>query len=122
MADVLRVSQFAKLEIRRNNIHYHYQGFASEEVAYTVHGGDRVVLTTSMASPEQANLGDIDAGTPGKKLIVETDRPILVGVNSNTALWPVEHVLMMASEGITELWFQNTDADNEATVEFIVTD
>jgi hypothetical protein len=75
-----------------------------------------------MGAPEQANLGDIGAGTPGKKLIIETDQPILVGVNSNTSLWPVEAVLIMASDGITSLWFQNTDADNEATVEFLVTD
>lgn len=75
-----------------------------------------------MGSPQEANLGDIGVANPGKKLIVETSRPILVAINDNTKLWPVEDVLVMASDGITALYFQNTDANNTATVEFLVTD
>lgn len=75
-----------------------------------------------MGAPQEANLGDIGVSNPGKKLIVETDRAISVAVNDSTKLWPVEAVLVMASDGITSLWFQNTDATNTATVTFLVTD
>ena len=75
-----------------------------------------------MGAPQQASLGDIGVATPGKKLIVETDRAISVGVNDSTKLWPISSILVMASDGITSLWFQNTDATNTATVTFLVTD
>lgn len=74
-----------------------------------------------MGAPEAANIGDMGAGTPGKKLMVETDRPIYVAINDSARLWPVENFLAMASDGITSLYFQNTDASNTATVVFVIT-
>lgn len=75
-----------------------------------------------MGSAQQADLGDIDAGTPGANLMITTDRTIYVAVNDVTKLVEVGSVYMIAGGSIETLYLQNTDATKTATVEFIVTD
>ncbi len=118
MADVLRVGELARLKLVRDGVTVYDQAYAPTEEAYTEHAGDRVVLATNMASPEQVNLGGVSTG---EHLMLETDRTILVGVNSQTNLITVKKALMVISSFST-LYFQNESTTNTATVEYMVTD
>lgn len=122
MADVIRVAPSARLQIKRNGTIFHDQIYAPEEESYTIHSGDRIVLAAAMGAPQEADLGDIDAGTPGSRLMLTTDRTIYIAVNDVTKLVEVGEVYMIAGGTIETLYLQNTDATKTATVEFIITD
>lgn len=118
MADVLRVSELARVKLTRNDVVLYNQVYSPPEESYSEHAGDRVVLSTNMASPKQANLGSI---TTAEHLMLTTDRTIKVGVNSQTNLWTVSKALQLKGS-FSSLWFQNESTTTTAVVEFIVTD
>ncbi len=118
MADVLRVSELARLKLTRNGSILYDQAFSPVEESYTEHSGDRVVLATNMASPQQVDLGGVSSG---QHLLVETDRAIKIGVGSQTFLVDVTKVLMVVGS-FSSLYFQNESTTNTATVEYLVTD
>lgn len=118
MADVLRVQELARIKLTRNGVTMYDQAYAPAAESYTEHAGDRVVLATNMASPSAVNLGGISSA---EHLMLETDQPILVGVNSQTFLWTVKKALLLKGT-FTTLYVQNESTNNEATVEFVVTD
>lgn len=121
MADVLSVDEFIRLKLIRNDNKLYEQVYDPTEETYTVHSADRLVLAAGMAAFQQANLGDIDGSPAGQHLMVKADRAITIAVN-DTAKEVVADTLMMIGASITALYFKNTDADNTATVEFVVTD
>lgn len=102
----------------RNGVTVYDQAYTPVEEPYSEHTGDRVVLATNMASPQQVNLGGVSAA---EHLILITDRVIKVGVNSQTNLWPVSKALMVVG-AFSSLYFQNESTTNTATVEYMVTD
>lgn len=118
MADVLRVSELARLKLTRDGVVAYDQAYAPAAESYTEHAGDRVVLATNMATPEAVDLGGI---ATAEHLMLETERTILVGVNSQTNLITVKKALMVVSSFST-LYLQNESTTNTATVEFMVTD
>ena len=117
MADVLRVSELARLKLLRNGIPVYDQAYSPIEESYTEHAGDRVILATNTAVVA-VNLGGI---ATAQHLMLETDRVINVGINSQTFLISVEKALLVVSSFST-LYFQNESTTNTATVEFMVTD
>lgn len=118
MADVLRVGKIARLKLHRNGVVAYNQAFAPVDEVYTEHAGDRVILATNMATPQQVDLGGISSA---EHLMIETSRVIKVGIDSQTNLIPVKTALLLVSTFST-LYFQNESTTNTATVEFIVTD
>lgn len=118
MADVLRVGELARLKLFRNGVVVYDQAYAPQEETYTEHAGDRVVLATNMASPEQVNLGGV---ATAEHLMLETSGEIKVGINSQTNLITVKKALLVISSFST-LYFQNENTTNTATVEYMVTD
>lgn len=121
MADTMEVEQRVRLLLTRNNQKLYEQNFSSTAESYTVHAADRVVLATNMSAFQQASLGDIGSSTPGTHMLVVSDRPIYIAVNT-TAQQVYGDALAMSGANVTGLYFKNTDTGNEATVEFVVTD
>jgi hypothetical protein len=110
-----------QLTLFRNGVKLYEQIFQPEEASYTRQANDRIVLAANMGAPQQASLGDIDVSNPGQHLLVTADRQIKIGVNSSSVLTDAE-ALMVIGGSVETLYFQNTDATNTATVEFVVTD
>lgn len=124
MADVLRVGELVRLKLTRNGVTLYDQAYSPVEETYTQHSSDRVVLATNMASPQAVDMGGIGPAATqvaGQHLMIETDRAIKVGVNSQTFLVPVNKALFAISS-FTTLYFQNESTTNTATVEYAVTD
>ncbi len=122
MADVLLVDEFVRLRLTRNGDELYNQTYdPTTKETYTVHAADRIVLAANMSSFQQASLGDIDGSPAGQHLMVKADRAITIAVNAE-ANAVVADTLMMIGASITSLHFKNTDANNTATVEFVVTD
>lgn len=121
MADALVVQEQLRIRLTRNGAILYEQNFSPDDVAYTVHSSDRLVLAANMGAFQEANLGDIGASTPGEHLFIVVDRPITIAVNATTKD-VVADVLVLVGSSITNLYFKNTDANNTATVEYLVTD
>ncbi len=117
MADVLRVGELARLKLLRNGTVIYDQAYAPVEESYTEHAGDRVILGTN-TTVDAVNLGGI---ATAQHLMLETDRVINVGIDSQTNLISVSKALMIVSS-FSALYFQNESITNTATVEFLVTD
>lgn len=118
MADVLKVTELARLKLTRNGTVLYDQTFEPTEESYSEHSADRVVLAVNMASPQQVNLGGV---ATGRHLILETDQTIKVGVDSTTNLWQISSALMLVGS-FTNLYVQNESLTNTATVQVVVTD
>lgn len=121
MADVLNVDEFIRLKLTRNGDKLYEQVYDPLVETYTVHAAERVVLAAGMSSFQQANLGDIDGSPAGQHLMVVADRAITIAVNT-TAKEVVADTLILIGASISALYFKNTDANNTATVEYVVTD
>jgi hypothetical protein len=119
--DVLNVDEFIRVKLVRNGSTLYEQVHDPAEESYTVHAADRLVLAANMGSFQQANLGDIDGTPAGQHLIVVADRAITIAVNT-TAKEVVADTLILIGASISALYFKNTDVNNTATVEFVVTD
>jgi len=117
MADVLRVVENARLRLTRDGVTHYNLVYAPTNEAYTEYASDRLVMAVS-SGQVQASLGGV---TAGEHLMLTTDQPIKVGVNSTTFVWTVNKFLML-NGSITSLYLENESAANTATVEFIVTD
>lgn len=122
MADVLAVEESYRVSLKRNGegLYTQYHANTADET-YTRHAGDRLVLAAGMSSFQQVNLGDIGASYPGEHLLLVSDRAITIAVN-DTANSVVGSMLAMSGAAITALYVKNTDANNTATIEFVVTD
>lgn len=121
MSDITRVNVFGRLKLIHDGSDFHEHFFAEEDIDYTVHSGDRVVLAADMASPQEIDLGDIGAATPGTHLMLVTDREIKVGLDSDTNLWTVTGVLLIVGS-FTHVYVQNENLTTEAVVTYEATD
>lgn len=118
MADVTKAQVKARVRLIRNGIAIYDQEFDSGKDDFTESSQQRVVLAPSSGN-QQVNL---DGVATGAKLLVLTDRPIKVAVNTSTYQVPVSDVLMLTSNSLTALWLENEDATFSATVTVVVTD
>lgn len=122
MADTLTVAESFRVVLERNGEKLYTHLFTNTaDETYTRHATDRLVLSAGMSAYQQASLGDIGASNPGEHLMVISDRPIKIAVNS-TSNEVTASLLAMSDTSVTALYFKNEDADNTATVEFLVTD
>jgi hypothetical protein len=121
MADITRVNVFARIRLVHDGRNFHEHEFSESDIDYTVHDAGRVVLAANMASPQEINLGDIGAATPGTHLMLKTDREIQVALGSVSNLWTVSGVLLFVGS-FTHLYVQNTSPTTEAVVEYEATD
>ena len=74
-----------------------------------------------MTTMQAVNLGGVSTG---EYVLVETDNPIKVAVNStNTnAKIAVSGAFMVSGGSVTGLWLQNESTTNTATVQAVVVD
>jgi len=121
MADITRVTTFARIKLIHDGRDFHDHEFRESDIDYTIHSADRVVLAADMASPQEVNLGDIGAATPGTHLMLKTDREIKVALDDITALWTVSGVLLFVGS-FSHLYVQNENLTTEAVVEYEATD
>lgn len=121
MADVLEVQELIRVKLLRNGSTLYEQVANPTAVTYTRHASDRLVLAANMANFQEASLGSINSTNPGKHVFVVADRSITIAANT-TAQQVVGDTLMMRDTSISHLYFKNTDANNTATVQFVVTD
>jgi hypothetical protein len=117
MADVLRANEAARLRLIRNGVVVYDQSYSPTEEAYTEHAGDRFVLATN-SGVQQVNLGGISTAT---RVMIETDRVINVGIDSQTYLIPISKAFMLVGS-FSALYVQNESTTNVATIEFLATD
>lgn len=123
MADVLKVQELARFKLKRNATILYDQAFAPAEEDFTEHTGDRVILATNMAAPQEINLAGV---ATGGHLMLETDREILVTLDVTTSKWQVGNgsalgaLLFVGS--FTHVYLQNENTTNTATVSYIITD
>ncbi len=68
---------------------------------------------------QQITLGGVASAT---YLIVETDQPIKVAVNSSTHQWPVTDILALLNTAVTSLHVQNESTTNTARVVILAID
>lgn len=124
MADVLTVSDSFRIVLERNGEELYTQHFTNTaDETYTRHASDRLVLAAGMSAFQQVNLGDIGASYPGQHLLlVVSEGPAITIAVNDTANTVDATVLAMSGASITALYVKNTDADQTATIEFVVTD
>lgn len=120
--DVLIVEESYRLTLDRNGkeLYTQYHTNTADET-YTRHASDRLVLAAGMSSFQQINLGDIGVSNPGEHLLLISDRSITIAVNDTTT-YVDGSMLALSGAAITALYVKNTDANNTATIEFVVTD
>ena len=124
MADVLKVQPKARFKVTRNGTVLYDQDFAPGEATYTEHAGARVILATNMGAFQEF---DMEGVATGEYFMLETDRPLLVALNSTAQVWQVGTgttggALMLSGASITHIYVQNESTTNVATAHLIVTD
>lgn len=122
VADVLRVKPAARLKIKKNGVTQYDQAYTPVERAYTRHSGDRLVLATNMASPQEADLGDINTTNLGDGLLVTVSNTVTVYVGATTIGVPISKCIMLDGGSVSHLFFKNTSTTVEPTVEYVVAD
>ena len=121
MADVMKRSENLRILLTRNGSNLYEQVLSTTEATFTRYSSDRVVLAANMGAFQQADLGDIDGSNPGASLMIVSDRAITIAVN-DTAKIVVASTLMLLGTSVTALFFKNTDANNQAIVQYVVVD
>jgi hypothetical protein len=124
MADALARTMRARLRLVRNGADYFDQVFYDPDIAYNESTHQRVVLNTSMSTPSEVDITNVTTGatTPAGAIFLQTDRDILVALDTNTSRWPVnENGALMLVGSFTHLYLMNESTTNQATVELVVT-
>lgn len=124
MADALSRTLRARVRLIRDGGDMHSQVFYDPDVTYAESTHQRIVLSTSMGAPGEIDISHITTATHmAETLFLKTDRAILVGVETTTAVWPVsEHGCIMLVGSFSHLYLQNESSTNQATVDLVVTD
>jgi hypothetical protein len=123
MADTTEVEVSAKFRAYRNGKAVVDMPFTMSASSYLEHATDRVILATNMTSPQEYNMGGV--GT-GKFLMVETDRPILMSLDTTVTQWNVgrgtQGGVVVFIGSFTHVYFQNTNTTNTVTANVAVSD
>lgn len=124
MADVLKVQPKARFQVTRNGTTLYDQDYAPSQADYTEHAGARLILATNMPTFQEFDMEGVDTG---EYFMLETDRPILVALNTTAQVWQVGTgtsggALMLSGASITHIYVQNESTTNVATAHLIVTD
>lgn len=120
MADALSRTLRTRVRLIRDGVDLYDQSYYEPNVDYTESTHQRVILATNMATPEAVDMAGVSTAAT---LFLQTDRDILVAVDSSTKTWPVSGdgaVMLVGS--FTHLYLQNESTTNQATVELVVTD
>jgi len=120
MADALTRTMRARVRLIRNGVDYFDQTFYDPAVSYDESTHQRLVLSTDMATPAEVDMSGVSTG---KSLFLQTDRDILVALDTTAKTWAVgENGALMLVGSFTHLYLQNKSTTNQATVELVVTD
>ncbi len=120
MADALSRTMRARVRLIRDGGDMHSQVFYDPDIDFDEHTHQRVVLSTNMSVPSEVDMAGV---TRAESLFIKSDRDILVGVETTTAVWPVgENGCVMLVGSFTRLYLQNESTINQATVDVVVTD
>jgi len=120
MADATNHTMRARLRLERNGVNVHDRQFSSPDVDHSEETYQRITLPRSMSDVSKVDLEGVDTG---RSLFLYTNRDVLVGVNTNTLLYPVlEGGSLMMTADVTSVFLRNTSQTNLATVELMVTD
>lgn len=119
MADVVKYEPSARMKITRNGVRLYEQYYNTLATTFSEYTSDRLVLATNMATMSQIDMGGVTTGT---ELLLVTDQPILVAVNSSSPQWTVGKSVMLSGGSFTQLWVQNESTTNTATVQVVVVD
>lgn len=120
MADILKGKDFVRVRLTRNGTTLYDQSYVSDDTVYTEHTTERAVLSTNMSTSQQVNLGGVAIG---KRIFLETDRTILVGLNVTPVnKWTLaDNGVLFFTGSFSHLWVRNTGTQ-EARIEYVVTD
>jgi len=125
MADVNRRTTRAHVRLTKNELDMYNQEHFKEDVTFTESVHQRTVLGTNMLIVDELDITNVTTGstTPAKVLMLETDRAVVVAVDtsSNTVSLADNGMIMMVGS-FTHVYVQNTNTTYTATIEFVVTD
>jgi hypothetical protein len=112
-----RVDMVMRLRTKRNRRVHHLmrEGFQNERWYESTHRIVHVATNTT----RRITLGGVEVA---KYLMIETDEPIEVAVNTNTAYWPVTGAVALLNTDVRELHVRNTSTDTVAIVQVAVVD
>jgi len=121
MADVLKVLPLARIRLTRNGSILHNQSYAPTERTFTEEAGARVVLGTNQATFQEFDLESIAVGSV---LIVKTDRPIKIAIDTVAQFVKVgggdsgvgPGALFLDEGSFSHVFFKNESVSNKATV------
>lgn len=119
MADVVKYEPSARMRITRNGVRLYEQYYDTAASTFSEYTSDRLVLATNMATMSQIDMGGV---TTGSELLLVTDQPILVAINSSAAQWQVSKSVMLSGGSFTNIWVQNESTTNTAIVQLVVVD
>lgn len=123
MTDILKVQEFVRVRLTRDGTTLYDQAFKSEEEDYDEHTTERAVLATSMTTSQAVSLGGV---VTGRKLMLETDKEILVGLGVTPAnKWTlgnnIEGGALLITGSFSHLWVRNNNT-TEARIVYAITD
>jgi predicted TIM-barrel enzyme len=123
VTDILKVQDFIRMRLTRDGAILHDQSFKTEQEDFTEFTADRAVLATSMTTSQAINLGGVSAG---RRLMLETDKAILVGLGVTPAnKWAVgdntDGGAICIVGSFSHIWVRNNNTQ-EARIEYVVTD
>lgn len=124
MSDVLKFTIRTRVWLTKNELTMSDQEFFTEDNTFTESSHQRVVLAVTSATDggalQEFDLGGID---PGFGLMVETDREVYLGVDTNTNLIYVgDNGVLMLTGSFTHVYVRNDSQTYQATVEFLAFD
>lgn len=123
MADVLKIQTKARFKLTRNNAVLYDQDFFPSEESYTESAGARIVIATNSGMTEF----DMEGVATGQHLMIESNRPILVSLDTTVLSWPVGSgtkggAVILSGSAFTHVYVENESTTNLATVQISVTD
>ena len=119
MADVLRRTIRAKMNLTRNEGAMYSQEYYKADIEFDAHTHQRIVLSTS-SGQQQFDLTSI---TTGSAMMLNTDRAIVVAIDSaSNTITLSDNGMMLFTGSFTHVYVENNSTTYQASVEFVATD
>lgn len=120
MADAVYHTMRARLRLERDGVNVHDREFSEPDVEHDEEMYARITVQPAQASPVEIDLGGVGTAS---SLFLQTNHDILVGVNSNTMMYPIlAGGAVMLTGAFTQLFVQNQATTTLSTVDIVVSD
>ena len=124
MSDVLKFTVRTRVWLTKNELTMSDQEFYTADRTFTESAHQRVVIavtsSTTAGAVQEFDLGGI---TSGYGLMIETDREVMLGVDTNTNLIKVlDNGVLMLTGSFTHVYVRNDSQTYQATVEMLAFD